>query len=49
MTELMLYPCGTEVSLKLAETKGLITGICIHDESVTYEVNYCLSNTVTSR
>lgn len=37
---LMVYRCGSEVTLKNIEIKGFITGINIRDERVVYEVSY---------
>lgn len=43
-----VIPCGTDVVLKRAEYKGVITGINIRDNRVTYEVSYYESGTYKS-
>lgn len=43
--EMEVIPCGVEVILKRAEYSGVITGISIRDNRVTYEVSYYESGT----
>jgi hypothetical protein len=40
-----VIPCGVEVILKRAEYSGVITGISIRGNRVTYEVSYYESGT----
>lgn len=42
--ELELYRCGSSVIIKLINIQGFITGICIRDNRITYEVSYFLNN-----
>jgi len=37
---LELIPCGTEVILKRSEYSGVITGISIRDNRITYGISY---------
>jgi hypothetical protein len=41
--ELELYRCGSIVTIKLINIQGIITGICIRDNRITYEVSYWIS------
>jgi hypothetical protein len=43
-----VIPCGVEVLLKRAEYPGVITGINIRDNRVTYEISYYESGTYKS-
>ena len=35
-----VYECGSVVNIKAINLKGYLTGICIRDGRITYEVSY---------
>lgn len=35
-----VYPCGTQVTSKLSNVNGIITGLSIRFANVSYEVSY---------
>lgn len=43
-----IWPCGTEVKIKRTEYDGIITGVNIRDERITYEVSYFESGSYKS-
>lgn len=43
-----VWPCGTEVKIKRAGYDGVITGVNIRDERITYEVSYFESGSYKS-
>lgn len=40
MNNIEIYECGTDVTVKEVNIKGVITGACIRYGRVTYEVSY---------
>ena len=40
-----LFPCGTEVVLKRSQYAGVITGITLRGERITYAISYWESGT----
>lgn len=39
-----IIPCGTECTIKLGQTPGVITEVSIRFTSVAYEVSYFMNN-----
>lgn len=49
METLDIYPCGTDVTIKMNNVKGLVTAILIRPDScISYEISYWRNNEYTT-
>lgn len=43
MNEILVYPCGTMIITKLGKFEGMITGIFIRFDKISYEITTVIS------